>query len=354
MDLEQFTKQLKEIGKRVIKLKDNITTEEATKTSFIMPFFQILGYDIFNPLEFVPEYTADVGIKKGEKVDYAIIIDDAPAILIEAKSINEKLEKHDSQLFRYFATTSAKFGILTNGIEYRFYTDLDENNKMDSVPFFTIDITKIKDLQMAELAKFHKENYDIDNISSTASELKYLNILKSFLTEQLDKPSESFVKYILSEIYDGTKTKMVVDKFTPLIAKGFTQLVGEKVNEKLSAALNTPVAVDVTPSVEVSDKNSDEASDIVTTPEELEAYTTVKLLLKNVVDPTRVFYRDNRSYFNILLDDNIRKWIVRIYINNRIRLVLNDEFRTQLEVDSPLDITEHAEALVEIVNKFLQ
>jgi prophage lp2 protein 6 len=354
MDLEQFTKQLKEIGKRVIKLKDNITTEEATKTSFIMPFFQILGYDIFNPLEFVPEYTADVGIKKGEKVDYAIIIDDAPAILIEAKSINEKLEKHDSQLFRYFATTSAKFGILTNGIEYRFYTDLDENNKMDSVPFFTIDITKIKDLQIAELAKFHKENYDIDNISSTASELKYLNILKSFLTEQLDKPSESFVKYILSEIYDGTKTKMVVDKFTPLIAKGFTQLVGEKVNEKLSAALNTPVAVDVTPSVEVSDKNSDEASDIVTTPEELEAYTTVKLLLKNVVDPTRVFYRDNRSYFNILLDDNIRKWIVRIYINNRIRLVLNDEFRTQLEVDSPLDITEHAEALVEIVNKFLQ
>lgn len=354
MDLEQFTKQLKELGKRVIKLKDNITTEEATKTSFIMPFFQILGYDIFNPLEFVPEYTADVGIKKGEKVDYAIIIDDAPAILIEAKSINEKLEKHDSQLFRYFATTSAKFGILTNGIEYRFYTDLDENNKMDSVPFFTIDITKIKDLQIAELAKFHKENYDIDNISSTASELKYLNILKSFLTEQLDKPSESFVKYILSEIYDGTKTKMVVDKFTPLIAKGFTQLVGEKVNEKLSAALNTPVAVDVTPSVEVSDKNSDEASDIVTTPEELEAYTTVKLLLKNVVDPTRVFYRDNRSYFNILLDDNIRKWIVRIYINNRIRLVLNDEFRTQLEVDSPLDITEHAEALVEIVNKFLQ
>lgn len=354
MDLEQFTKQLKELGKRVIKLKDNITTEEATKTSFIMPFFQILGYDIFNPLEFVPEFTADVGIKKGEKVDYAIIIDDAPAILIEAKSINEKLEKHDSQLFRYFATTSAKFGILTNGIEYRFYTDLDENNKMDSVPFFTIDITKIKDLQIAELAKFHKENYDIDNISSTASELKYLNILKSFLTEQLDKPSESFVKYILSEIYDGTKTKMVVDKFTPLIAKGFTQLVGEKVNEKLSAALNTPVAVDVTPSVEVNDKNSDEASDIVTTPEELEAYTTVKLLLKNVVDPTRVFYRDNRSYFNILLDDNIRKWIVRIYINNRIKLVLNDEVRTQLEVDSPLDITEHAELLVEIVNKFLQ
>lgn len=354
MDLEQFTKQLKELGKRVIKLKDNITTEEATKTSFIMPFFQILGYDIFNPLEFVPEFTADVGIKKGEKVDYAIIIDDAPAILIEAKSINEKLEKHDSQLFRYFATTSAKFGILTNGIEYRFYTDLDENNKMDSVPFFTIDITKIKDLQIAELAKFHKENYDIDNISSTASELKYLNILKSFLTEQLDKPSESFVKYILSEIYDGTKTKMVVDKFTPLIAKGFTQLVGEKVNEKLSAALNTPVAVDVTPSVEANDKNSDESSDVVTTPEELEAYTTVKLLLKNVVDPTRVFYRDNRSYFNILLDDNIRKWIVRIYINNRIKLVLNDEFRTQLEVDSPLDITEHAELLVEIVNKFLQ
>lgn len=95
-----------------------------------MPFFSLLGYDVFDPHEFIPEFTADVGIKKGEKVDYAITKDGKPIILIEAKWCGDNLEKHGSQLFRYFGTTSAKFGILTNGIIYKFYTDLDESNKM--------------------------------------------------------------------------------------------------------------------------------------------------------------------------------------------------------------------------------
>lgn len=115
-----FADQLKVLAKRVASLKEQIQTEEAAKTSFIMPFFQLLGYDVFNPLEFVPEYTADVGIKKGEKVDYAILSDGLPIILIEAKWCGEDLGKHGGQLFRYFGTTKAKFGILTNGIEYRF------------------------------------------------------------------------------------------------------------------------------------------------------------------------------------------------------------------------------------------
>ena len=91
MDFDLFSDQLKGLGKRVSTLKDNVLTEEATKTSLIMPFFQILGYDIFNPLEFVPEFTADVGIKKGEKVDYAIIMDSNPVMLIEAKAVTESL-----------------------------------------------------------------------------------------------------------------------------------------------------------------------------------------------------------------------------------------------------------------------
>ena len=133
-----FIDQLKQFSKRVDSLKGSISTEEATKTAVIMPFFAMLGYDVFNPQEFVPEFTADVGIKKGEKVDYAIIQDGEPVILIECKSISENLNKHDSQLFRYFGTTSAKFAILTNGMEYRFYTDLDNPNKMDESPFLTV------------------------------------------------------------------------------------------------------------------------------------------------------------------------------------------------------------------------
>lgn len=136
MDISKFKEDLKFLSNRVSTLKESIGTEEATKTSLIMPFFQLLGYDVFNPTEFVPEFTADVGIKKGEKVDYAIILDSIPVMLVEAKSIKEKLTKHDSQLFRYFGTTTSRFGILTNGEEYKFFTDLDEPNKNGFDSFF--------------------------------------------------------------------------------------------------------------------------------------------------------------------------------------------------------------------------
>ena len=125
----ELNEKLYEFVQRIEPLKDSITTEEATKTSMIMPFFQLLGYDVFNPLEFAPEFTADVGIKKGEKVDYAIMLDQEPLILIECKPCNKSLDKHSSQLFRYFGTTNAKFAILTNGISYQFYTDLEDKNK---------------------------------------------------------------------------------------------------------------------------------------------------------------------------------------------------------------------------------
>ena len=102
-----FIDQLKQFAKRAESLKDTVETEEATKTALIMPFFSMLGYDVFNPQEFVPEFTADVGIKKGEKVDYAIVKDGSPVILVECKASSESLDKHDSQLFRYFGTTTA-------------------------------------------------------------------------------------------------------------------------------------------------------------------------------------------------------------------------------------------------------
>lgn len=159
-----FIDQLKQFSKRVESMKDSIQTEEATKTAIIMPFFAMLGYDVFNPQEFVPEFTADVGIKKGEKVDYAIIKEGEPVILIECKSIQENLDRHDSQLFRYFGTTTAKFAILTNGLIYRFYTDLDSPNKMDDDPFLSINILDIRENQVPELKKFSKGVFDIDSI----------------------------------------------------------------------------------------------------------------------------------------------------------------------------------------------
>lgn len=318
-----------------------------------MPFFQLLGYDVFNPLEFSPEYIADVGIKKGEKVDYAILNNNNPIILIEAKSIKEDLKNHDSQLFRYFGTTTAKFGILTNGNEYRFYTDLEEPNKMDRAPFFSFVLTEVKDVQISEIFKFQKENFDVDNISKAASDLKYLNFVKEFLTKEVNDPSEDFVKFILGEIYDGMKTKVIIDKFTPVVKRGFRQFIADQVNSKLNAALNTSVSVEEleVPQVEVT---ADGEEDIITTEAEIEAFTTTKLLLKDTIDTSRIFYRDNKSYFNIIIDNSIRKWVLRLYINNsRTYFVINDEEKTTIEIVDVIDIFNHADKIIPVVERYL-
>lgn len=232
-----FIDQLKQFSKRVESLKDTIQTEEATKTAIIMPFFSMLGYDVFNPQEFVPEFVADVGIKKGEKVDYAILKDGDPIILIECKSISEKLDKHDSQLFRYFGTTTAKFAILSNGQYYRFYTDLDNPNKMDEYPFLTINILDIKDNQVPELKKFCKSVFDIDEIFSTASELKYVQEFKQVFASQLESPSDEFTKLFLTSCYSGAKTQSVIEKFRPLLRKALLDYISETMNDKIKTAL---------------------------------------------------------------------------------------------------------------------
>ncbi|QFP80254.1 type I restriction endonuclease [Latilactobacillus graminis] len=349
MEKEQFISNIKNISKRVEQLKESLTTEESTKTSLIMPFFQALGYDIFNPMEFIPEYIADVGIKKGEKVDYAIILDDSLQILIEAKSINESLTKHDSQLFRYFGTTNAKFSILTNGEEYRFFTDLDQPNKMDTTPFLTVNLTKLRDAQITELFKFSKDNFNVDNITSTASELKYVNEVKQYLSNEQEHPSIDFTKYIMSAVYEGRKTESAVEDFKPIIAKAITQFINEKVNDKLSSALKTSV------SITEEDKTPDPTgNEVETTSAEIESYATVKIILKDIVEGSRINYRDNLSYFNVLLDDNIRKWIVRVYFTNTHNFIeLNDEQSTKLDFINPTDIYQYADQIKKVAENKL-
>jgi len=355
--MENFTEQIKLLSKRVITIKKSILTEEATKTSIIMPFFQMLGYDIFNPAEFTPEFTADVGIKKGEKVDYAIMNDGHPVILIEAKGVNDVLLKHDSQLFRYFGTTTAKFAILTNGIIYRFFTDLEQANKMDTDPFFEFNLLEIKDNQINELYKFRKDSFDLENIFSNASDLKYLNKAKEYLNTLWTNPPEDFIAHVTSHIYEGKKTKVALERFEPIIKKSFKQIINDMVNEKLNAALKS------TSSEDLPQKNEEGEADIVdevevesliiTTQEEIEGYSIVKVILHETVDLERVYYRDNKAYFNILLDDSIRKWILRLRLNgNQKYIQFNDEEKSSVMIDKVTDLLKHKEKIIEVTTKF--
>lgn len=357
--MDNFIEQIKSLSNRVNKLKDNIETEEATKTSIIMPFFQVLGYDIFNPNEFLPEFTADVGIKKGEKVDFAIVQNGQPIILIEAKSINQNLDKHDSQLFRYFGTTSAKFSILTNGITYKFYTDLEEQNRMDTKPFFEFNLLDPRENQIIELSKFRKNNFDVDNILTTASELKYTGEIKQFLVKQWENPTDEFVSLILGEIYSGRKTRNVIEKFRELVKKSQRQFINDIVNDKLKAALaETDEETDKREKASDEDSKNelkkDDPPQIITTEEEIEGYVIVKFMLKDMVPPERIFYRDNRSYFNVLLDDNIRKWICRFGLDRKNKYIqFNDDDRTTYTIEEVSDIEKYKDRLINTVNNLI-
>ena len=278
VDYMDFLDQIKQFAKRVETLKDSIQTEEATKTSIILPFFSMLGYDVFNPLEFVPEFVADVGIKKGEKVDYAIIKDNEPMVLIEVKATNKNLERHDSQLFRYFGTTKAKFAILTNGIIYRFYTDIDERNKMDKEPFLEFNILKIKDGHIQELKKFKKDLFDINTLLDTAGLLKYEKQFKSLFAQQLQEPTDDFVKIFISSVYSGQKNQSVLDRFRPILKKSLNDYINETLNEKIMLALENS---DI-PKEESTDDTAYTKSAVSV--DELEASFIVKTILRDSVD----------------------------------------------------------------------
>lgn len=250
-----FIEKITQFSKRIEQIKDNISTEEATKTSIILPFFQLLGYDVFNPFEFVPEYTADAGTKKGEKVDYAIIINKEPLILIEAKFINTELvPKHINQLLRYFTVTKAKFGILTNGIIYHFYSDLEEPNKMDSKPFLVFDLFNIKKDKIEELKRFQKENLNIKSILNSASDLKYMTMIKDEIAEQVHEPSDQLIKMLIKNIYPGAKTQAIMDKFRDIIKRAINEYMNDIISERLNAVIspeNTSPTVMSPPSIPI-------------------------------------------------------------------------------------------------------
>lgn len=350
-----FIDELKQFSKRVETVKDSIQTEEATKTSIIMPFFAMLGYDVFNPNEFCPEYTADVGIKKGEKVDYAILKDGAPIILIEAKWIGEKLQKHDSQLFRYFGASKAKFAILTNGQIYKFYTDLEEPNKMDEKPFLTVDILDIKEPQVAELKKFCKSNFDIDAIFDIASELKYVNAFKSLFLQQLQNPTDDFVKLFLNDIYSGVKTQNVIDKFRPILKKSLNQCITETMNDKIKTVLDKNETTDEeTLNTEPEDQKREK--NIITTDEELEGYFIVKNILKDIASMQDIFYRDTESYMNVLYKDNRNKWVCRfVFTDTQKYILIPDENKkaVRYDIQNVYDIQKYKDELIDALKRYM-
>lgn len=352
MDFQDLVKQ---IAERIPKMREQIQTEEATKNAFIMPFIAALGYDVFNPMEVVPEYTCDIGTKKGEKVDYAIMKDNEPIILIECKHWQQNLDLHDNQLLRYFAVSKAKFGILTNGIEYRFYTDLIEKNKMDETPFLEVDMTSLKDSQIAEMKKFHKSYFDAESIVDNASSLKYTKQLKEIIKKEITTPSPELVKLFAKQVYNSVLTAKMVDYFTELVKKSFVSHVNDVLNDRLQAAISKEEQNEEEKE-EIVDVSEKDEPQIVTTEEELEAFYTIRTMLADVIDQSRIENKDTINYFAINLDGKVTKPICRLYYNRAKKIIaILDENKKEnrFQIEGNLELINYKHQLIERVNYLL-
>ena len=353
--------EIAKISTRISEKCDRVETEEATKNAFILPFIRlVLGYDHTDPDEVVPEFTADVGIKKGEKVDYAIIIDGKPVMLMECKPAKTDLDKeHASQLYRYFSVTDSKFGILTNGIIYRFYTDIDEPNKMDKKPFFEIDLTNVTDADEKELKQFTKSAFDLESIVESASELKYKNEMKKIMAEQLKDPEDEFVRFFAKKVYHGPLTQNAKTLFNQITKSAFNQFIKERVDERLKTALIASEGNNPEEKIDVKIPKDE----IITTEEEWDGFYIVRSILSEIVDPDRVVIRDRKHYCGVLLDDNQNKIICRMHFDSKNKRVgfFDSQERTKnggrkedkIPIETLSEIYKHGERLKDTVKCYI-
>jgi predicted type IV restriction endonuclease len=352
-----FPQRVKDLAQRSRHATELALTEEATKTAVIFPFIQALGFDVFNLNEVTPEFVADVGTKKGEKIDFALKIDGKPAILVEAKPISMSLGSAQySQLYRYFGVVDARLAILTNGREIWFFSDIDEKNKMDKKPFFIFDLQSFDEAQVKDLARFHKSVFNIDEILETASNLKFVKAASEFLKGQMAAPSEEFVRLIAKHIVGGTITKNVVEQIRPVIPKALDDMIRDRIQDKLNIAFRPDAPV--SPEVHAGAISAEDKFEVVTTDDETQAYFIVKAIGAKILPISRIGMRDAKSYCSIIVDDNNRKPVCRFYFNSKnvrhIGIFDSDKVETRIQINDLSEIFGHATSIEKVLASYLK
>lgn len=354
----EFIEVVNSLAARSKAAERQALTEEATKTSVILPFVQALGFDVFNLDEVIPEFIADVGTKKGEKVDFAVKIDGKISMLIEAKPINTKLgDAQYSQLFRYFTVTEARLAILTNGREAWFFSDTDEPNKMDKKPFFTFDFQSYDKAQVEELARFRKNAFAIEEIIEAASNLKYIRAAANYLKRQMESPDDDFTRAVGRQIHDGSLTKAVFEQIRPAIQSALDEIVRDRIQDKLSITFQEKPTAAPAREAEATAETESNADGIVTTDEEVEAYMIVKAIGARLCPVDRIAIRDAKSYCAVLMDDNNRRPICRFYFNSATTKTLGlfdaEKNETKVKIENPSEIYHHAAAIEAVIGSYL-
>ena len=352
--------KLEQLHQRVAALKDQIHTEEATKNAFVMPFIQILGYDIFNPTEVIPEYICDIGTKKGEKIDYVIKKEGQPILIIECKHWKENADAHNSQLHRYYHVSKSRFGVLTNGMVFNFYADLERPNIMDDKPFFTLELSNLKDAGIKILEKFTRNGYNLEGILDSAEDLKYIKAIRNEFEKELKDPSDELVKLLVNRFFEKPLTASRLASFKEYARRAISNSINESINFRLKNALNinekNPLKQDQREVAPIDE--SANAPKLITTEEETEGSQIIKAILREVVPAARISFRDTQSYFGILLDDNNRKPLARLHFNfskKYLELFYKGKDNGERKLlTSPDDIYQYRKELLATVSNYLQ
>lgn len=339
--MNSFFEQLQRFAEQVRRRQPHIRGEESTKQALIVPFLSLLGYDVHDPTELQPEYIADFAKKRSggpsEKVDYAIRRDNVPVIFIECKAVDCDPSAHSGQLARYFnATTSVPIAIITNGLRYMFFTDLEEKNILSERPFFQFNILEFTTNDAEVLESFGRARYDPATIRERVEEIIYAFKINAYIGEVLRSPSESFTRFVLSELnlFSGGKklTAKLIEKFIPTIRRAVqttlldmaTRSIREQAEAPLAAVAAAPVVAPppVAPAPEAAVVSPPAAkaanSAVVTTAEELEAFEIVRQMCADspLAAGATIQYRDTVAYFAINAG-SVRKTFVRLYFGGR-------------------------------------
>lgn len=209
------------IAEQITQHRELMNKSEATVEQVsVMPFIDALGYDSQNPAEVRKQYA----ILNWDAVDFAVLRNNEPIMVIEAKKSSEALTKHWKQLFQYFNADKARVGILTNGIEYRFYIDSVKQNIMDDEPSLTINLENLDKVAVAQLDGFTKTRFHPEQ---SLRKVKISNML----ARELQRPSDDFVRYVAKQIHSGTVRQTVIDEYRPIVKQCLYEFVKQKTKE---------------------------------------------------------------------------------------------------------------------------
>lgn len=314
-----FKERIASHAEHVKKVAHICTTEETTKQALILPLLDILGFSAFDPNKVRAEYQADFpGAKSGERVDYALFCNGAPVMFIEAKSYTENLSNHCPQLSRYFnATPEVAICAITNGREWRFFTDLSNKNIMDSEPFLTVDVTMLNENDMAQLYQFRHDKFQPDALRSLAEESIYLTAFTESITESLKEVDLDFVRYVAGR---ANIQRQFTQRYLESIRHIVKQAVQNTVSSMVVSGLSAPKVQEETAPVEKEQEDptapiiDPENNKIVTTYAERRLFDLVKSILP---DDASIEAKDTESYFGVLVDGKSNRWILRYFDNKQ-------------------------------------